>query len=244
MRITRHDMIAARAVLDLATDSDDSTVPELLHDLTARVITLLTVRAAGVTVLDEAGQLGHLTASDDICRQLEEDQLELGEGPGVDSTRTGTVLAPVTLHHSGPTFQRWPRFVPRALRAGVTCVAAVPLRTRRRTCGALDLMSAAPIPTRQDMCLARMLADAAGLRLDRRQVLLAKDEVIAQLRTALETRIVIEQAKGVLAERLGTDVEEAFARLRRHARSRRNRLSDLAALVAQGLVPAGLDASP
>ncbi|WP_225987205.1 ANTAR domain-containing protein [Streptomyces spectabilis] len=86
-----------------------------------------------------------------------------------------------------------------------------------------------------------MLADAAGICLQHRQTLLAKDEVIGQLETAVESRIVIEQPKGVLASRLGVDVEEAFARLRAHARSRQQRLTELAAQITQGTIPAELD---
>ncbi|QEV61003.1 ANTAR domain-containing protein [Streptomyces spectabilis] len=204
-------------------------------------VSLLGVRSAGVTLLDETGQVDYVTASDETCRRLEEDQLELDEGPCVDSTRVGTALAPVLLRADYPSCQRWPRFTPRALGAGITCVAAVPLRAAQHPLGALNLLSADRVPTREDLCLAQLLADATGSCLQHRQTVLAKDEISCQLETALESRIVIEQAKGVLAYRLGVDVEEAFTRLRAHARSRQQRLTELAAQVTQGVIPAELD---
>ncbi|MET8683579.1 GAF and ANTAR domain-containing protein [Streptomyces sp. NPDC004732] len=241
MPVTPRDVLAAQSVLDLASRTDGFDILELLHDLTMHTVSLLGVRSAGVTILNEAGEVDYLTASDETCRRLEEDQLELGEGPCVDSTRTGDMLAPVLLRAAHPSHWLWPRFTHRALRAGITSVAAVPLRTPQHPLGALNLMSAERVPTREDLRLAQVLADAAGTCLHHRQALLTKDEIIGQLETALESRIVIEQAKGVLASRLGVDVEEAFTRLRSHARSRHQKLSELAAEVARGDVPADLD---
>ncbi|MDQ1040498.1 GAF domain-containing protein [Streptomyces sp. V3I8] len=241
MSATRHDVPAAQAVLDLASRAEGCDVLELLHDLTTYAVSLLGVRSAGVTVLDERGQVDYLTASDETCRRLEEDQLELDEGPCVDSTRTGKALAPVLLRAAHPSVQRWPRFTPRALRAGISSIAAVPLRTPQHPLGALNLMSADRVPTREDLRLAQVLADAAVICLQHRQILVAKDEIIGQLEAALESRIVIEQAKGVLASRLDVDVEEAFVRLRGLARSRQQKLTELAAQIARGSIPAELD---
>ncbi|MCP2337355.1 ANTAR domain-containing response regulator [Actinomadura rupiterrae] len=242
--MTRYDVLATQAVLDLASRPDGFDVLELLHDLTTHAVSLVGVRSAGVTILNKTGQVDHLTASDETCLRLEEDQRELGEGPCLDSTRSGNALAPVVLHTAHPDRQRWPRFTSRALRAGITSVAAVPLRTPRQPLGALNLMSAGRVPTREDLSLAQVLADAAGVCLHHRQTLLARDKLIGQLETALESRIVIEQAKGVLASRLGLDVDEAFTRLRGHARSRQQKLTELAARIAGGAIPAELDKAP
>ncbi|MEU6113014.1 GAF and ANTAR domain-containing protein [Streptomyces sp. NPDC047117] len=245
MPTTDRETLVAEAVLDLATRTYECDVLDLLHDLTAYMVSLLGVRAAGATISNEAGKVDYLTASDEMCRQLEEEQLELDEGPCVDSTRSGTVLAPVALHPAGPVVQRWPRFAPRALSLGITSAAAVPLRAGEHTVGAVNLMSTAPFPlTERDLRLAQTLADAFGAWLRHRQVLRTKDEIVRQLQRALETRIVIEQAKGVLASRLGIGVDEAFVRLRCHARARQQKLSDLASRIAQGAMPCGLDVAP
>ncbi|QCX82607.1 ANTAR domain protein (plasmid) [Streptomyces sp. YIM 121038] len=242
MSVTRHGVLASQAVLDLAWRADGFDVLELLHDLTGHVVGQLGVYSA-LTILDETGQVDYLTASDETCRRLEEDQIELDEGPCLDSTRTGKALAPALLHTS-VAHQRWPRFTPRGLRAGITSVAAVPLRTPHHPLGSLNLLSTARVPTREDLRLAQALADAAGISLHHRQALLAKEEIIGQLETALESRIVIEQAKGVLASQLGIDMDEAFARPRRHARSRQQKLTVLASNVAHGDIPADLTMTP
>ncbi|WP_420031396.1 GAF domain-containing protein [Streptomyces sp. cg28] len=208
---------------------------DLLHDLTAYAVDLGQVTSAGVTVLDEGGHVDYLTASDEVCARLEEDQLDLDEGPCVDAARTGSMLQPVVLEPSGPALDRWPRFTPRAVAAGFTCVAAVPLRIRGLSLGSLNLLQAGPDTiSHEDLQLAQLLADATGSRLHHRQTLLARDEVIAQLTTALQSRIVIEQAKGMLAARLGTDAEDAFQRMRALARSQQRKLIDLARQIAQG----------
>lgn len=241
MPVTPRDVLAAHNVLDLASRTDGFDMLELLHDLTTYTVDLLSVRSAGITLLNEAGEVDYATASDETCRRLEEDQLELGEGPCLDAARTGDALAPVLLNAAYPSRRLWPRFTLRALRVGITSVAAVPLRTPQYPLGALNLMSSGRVPTRQDLRLAQVLADAAGTCLHHRQALRTEDEIINQLETALESRAVIEQAKGVLSARLGIGVEEAFTRLRDHARSRRQKLTVLASDIAQGAVPAELD---
>lgn len=167
-------------------------------------------------MFNRVGQVDYVTASDETCRRLEEDQLDLDEGPSVDSARTGEVLAPVLLHADRPGVLRWPRFTPRALDAGIAGVAAVPLRVGPHPLGALNLLSADRAPRWEDVDVAQVLADAAGVCLQHRQVGIAKDEIIRQLETALSSHIVIEQAKGVLAARLGVDMDEAFTRLCGH----------------------------
>ncbi|MGE6737476.1 ANTAR domain-containing protein [Streptomyces sp. NPDC059900] len=228
-------------MLDLASRADTFDMLELLHDLTTHTVSLLGVRLVGVTVLNEAGEVDYLTASDEACRRLEEDQLELGEGPCLDAARTGSAMAPVLLRAAHPSRRLWPRFTPRALRAGITGVAAVPLRTPRYPLGAVNLMSDGRLPTRQDLSLAQVLADAVGFCLHQRHATRTREEVIGQLQTALESRIVIEQAKGMLASRLGIGVEAAFLRLRDHARSRQQRLTELASDIVRGAVPSELD---
>ncbi|MFD7817470.1 ANTAR domain-containing protein [Streptomyces sp. NPDC059785] len=238
---TERESLIAEAVPDLAARTCDCDVLDLLHDLTAHMVTLLGVRAAGTTVLNEAGEVDFLTASDETCRELEEDRLELNEGPCVDSARSGTVLAPVALRGPGPGPRRRPRFTVRALRAGILGVAAVPLRAGEHTLGTVNLLSATPDgPTERDLRLAQVLADAAGAWLRQRQVLRTKDGILGQAEAAPDSRIVIEQAKGVLAARLGISVEESFARLRAHARAQQQRLGDLATSVARGTVPPAL----
>ncbi|MFE3174352.1 ANTAR domain-containing protein [Amycolatopsis sp. NPDC059090] len=239
MPATERETLVAEAVLSLT--ACDRPVPDLLHDLTTSVAELLGLRAAGVAVLDKAGKADCLTTSDETFLPLARSQFELGEGPAVDTIRTGAVLPPVTLRPTGP--RRWPRFTARALRAGVIRAAAVPLRAGEYTVGAVTLFSGTPsVPAAHDLRLAQALADAAGTALSQRQALRTRDEIIGQLQSALDSRVVIEQAKGILSARLDVDLGEAFERLRSYARGRRLKLNELAGLVVRGEIPSELRA--
>ncbi len=241
MSTTDREIRIAHAVLDLTHRRADFDVLELLHDLTAQTVALLPVRCAGITVLDREGtEAVYVTASDDLCLALEEDQSELNEGPCLDSARSQRPL-PVLSLTGPPGSIRWPRFAPRARRAGVTAVAAVPLRLPQVPLGALNLLMAEPpYPGSRDLRLAQALADAASGALAFRHELAQKDQILGQLQTALDSRLVIEQAKGALSVRLDVSLDEAFQRLRAHARSRRHKLTELSAQVARGQVPAEL----
>lgn len=244
MSVLPRDVLVAQAVFDLAARPDGFDVLELMHDLTTHTVFLVGVRSAGVTVMDGEGRVDYLTASDETCRRLEEIQVELGEGPCLDSARSDEVLHPVNLRTKGPGSGRWPRFTPRARAAGYTSVASVPLRVAGAAVGAVNLLHTGPRRVSGvDLELIQVLADTAGARLHQRQAQIARSDVIAQLEAALHSRIVIEQAKGIVAARLGTDVEDAFHRLRAHARSRRQKLTDVARLVIRGDIPADLDAA-
>ncbi|MFE7168966.1 ANTAR domain-containing protein [Streptomyces sp. NPDC057616] len=241
MSAVSDDVLLARAVLDLGSRNDGFDVLEMLHDLTAYAVRFAGVHSAGITILGAAGRVDYLTAFDEVCARLEEAQLDLGEGPCMDSARTGSILEPVSLHPGGPGAQRWPGFTRRAVAAGFSAVAAVPVRVAQHTPGALNLLQDGLRPiTPASLQRAQVLADAAGACLHHRQSLLSQGEIITQLETALQSRIVIEQAKGALAFRLGIDVQDAFTRMRGHARDRRQKLTDVARQVVQGDIPAEL----
>ncbi|MEU6389065.1 GAF and ANTAR domain-containing protein [Streptomyces sp. NPDC046939] len=234
--VTTRELDISRAVLDLVGRPPDLDVLELLHDLTAYAAAFLPARA-GITVLDDSGEVAYLTASDELCRRFQQDQLDLDEGPCLDSARSHDPL-PVMLLDSEQAAARWPRFTPRALAASLTAVAAVPLHTPDLMLGALNLLSTSPpLPDHRDLELAQILTDAAALALTHRRDVAEREEVIRQLQTALDSRIVIEQAKGVLAARRRVTIDEAFRLLRGHARSTQQPLTALAARVAAGDLP-------
>ncbi|WP_353943923.1 GAF and ANTAR domain-containing protein [Streptomyces sp. HUAS MG91] len=242
MSAVTNDFPVAQAVLDLSSRPDGFDVLELLHDLTAYTVRLGQVHSAGVTILDETGRVDYLTASDEVCARLEEAQLDLDEGPCVDSARSGEVLPPLLLHPAVGAFEHWPLFAPRALAEGYSSVAAVPLRISENSLGSLNLLQKGSSPiSATNLHAAQLLADATAVRLHHRQTLLASDEVVNQLTTALQSRIVIEQAKGMLAQRLGIDVDAAFKILRGHARSRQLRLIDVARRITRRDFPAEFD---
>lgn len=241
MDTTERQIAITEAVRDLFYRPRDFDPLELLHDLTAHAVQLLPVAGAGVTIVDAQGRRAHVAASQNRWRDLQEVQFELGEGPCLDSTGQRGPLASTGLAEGGPGARRWPRFAPYAREAGAAAVATVSLCTPDVTVGALNLISTrVPFLTTHGLRLAQTLADAAACSFGHRQDVAAHAVVIEQLQSALDTRVVIEQAKGVLSEHSGISLDEAFVRLRHHARCRRAKLSALSAEVAQREIPAGL----
>ncbi len=211
---------------------DDYDVIELLQLLTERCVELLGVDAAGLVLADPRGSLQVAAASSEQVRLVELFGLQNDEGPCRECYLTGRMVG-TTL--SGADADRWPRFTSEAAEAGFTIVRAVPLRLRSQTIGALNLFWGGPTDVRpDDLRVAQALADVATIAILQERLTRNRETVAAQLQAALDSRIVIEQAKGVIAERRGIDVGEAFALLRSVARSAGRRLSEVAADVVAG----------
>ena len=201
-------------------------VIDFLHVLTDRSVRLLDVSAAGLLLADPRGELRVVAASSEAARLLELFQLQNDQGPCLDCFRTGRPVAAADLAAAA---QRWPRFVPAARRAGFAAVQALPMRLREQVIGALNLFRAdAGALAPADIRVGQALADVATISLLHERSMRHSDTLNEQLQTALNSRVIIEQAKGKLAERLGVDMDQAFALLRDRARVSNRRLSDLA----------------
>jgi GAF domain-containing protein len=210
---------------------DDYDAIELFHGLCAECVDLLEVDAAGLLFGDQRGSLRLVSASTEAAQLVELFQLQSDEGPCLDCYTAGSQV------HVGVLARetRWPRFVARARDHGFAAVHAFPLRLRGQTIGALNLFHRRPgVMPGGDLAIAQALADIATIAVLSGRHAREREELTEQLQAALRSRVVIEQAKGVLAERGGIALDEAFARLRAHARSARRRLSDLAAAVVDG----------
>ncbi len=202
------------------------------HDLLITLCgELLQVSAAGLLLADGQGRLGLAAAAPGQSGTLEMAQLANAEGPGFDCHRSG---APVICADLAGADVRWPHFAPAAHAAGFRSVHSVPLLLRGEALGAMDLFSVAPGPLAADTAeLARALAAISAVGLQQRRTIREREVVIGQLQTALDSRILIEQAKGVLAERSHTSVDVAFAALRGHARGSGRKLLEVAAAVVR-----------
>jgi GAF domain-containing protein len=211
---------------------DDYDVVELLDQLVIGCVSLLGVTAAGLLLVDQQGRLAVMASSSEQSRLLEIFQLQNNEGPCLDCVRTGAVVTSGALEQD---LDRWPIFVPAAVAAGFHSVAAVPLRLREQTIGGLNLFDerAQPVDA-ADQQLAQALADVATIGILQRRSAHRSSVVAEQLQHALNSRVVIEQAKGVLAERDDVGMEVAFAALRDHARSNNLKLTDVALAVVRG----------
>jgi GAF domain-containing protein len=158
-------------------------------------------------------------------------QLQSDQGPCVDCFHSGQPVSVTDLPSAG----RWPRFTAAAAEAGFAAVHAVPMRLRTETIGALNFFSTQPGAIEESkLRLGQALADVATIGLLQQRAIHRRDALTEQLQTALNGRVLIEQAKGVLAERLGMSVEDAFNVLRQAARGQNRQLSGLALAIVDG----------
>ncbi len=208
---------------------------DFLHVLTNRSVQLLDASAAGLLLADPRGELQVVAASSEAARLLELFQLQNDQGPCLDCFRSGQ---PVSAADLTAEADRWPRFAASARQAGFAAVQALPMRLRDQVIGALNLFRAEPGafgPEAVDV--GQALADVATISLLHERNLRHSDMLAEQLQAALNSRVIIEQAKGILAERLGLNMEQAFSLLRDFSRNRNLRLSDVAEAFVNGSVP-------
>lgn len=204
----------------------DFDVVDFLHLITARAAELVPESAVGLMLADHQGRLRFMGASTEATRLLELFQLQNDQGPCLDCFRTGVGVVNADLH-DGDT--PWPRFAPRAVEAGFRSVHAVPLRLRNEVIGALNVFGRQPTRLEPaDAHIVQALADVATIGLMQERAIRRNELLAEQLQTALNSRIVVEQAKGALAQLHGVSVDRAFELLRSHARSTGTRLSDVA----------------
>jgi transcriptional regulator with GAF, ATPase, and Fis domain len=214
---------------------DDFDIIDLLTVLADGCVRLDLADAAGILLADEDNNLRVMAASSERARLLELFQLQNHEGPCLEAYSTGQPVTHTDLRTAG---DRWPRFGPEAVIAGFRSVHAIPLRLRSIVIGALNLFAAEARPLDEPNAhLARALADVASIAILQDQA--AREAVLraGQLQFALDSRVAIEQAKGMLAERTNTDMDQAFRILRKYARASRRHLSAVATDIAAGTVP-------
>jgi hypothetical protein len=202
----------------------DFDVVDLLTELTEHSADLLDVAAAGFLLADPRGQLHLMAATSEKARDLELFQLQADEGPCLDCYSTGQAISVSDLRAEG---QRWPRFVPAATEAGFASVHAVPMRAASTVLGALGLFGTRTGElTEADLLVGRTLAHVACVAILQEHAP-TPATVLPPLRSALVSRVVVEQAKGYLRERLGVSVEGAFELLRGYAKNHGEHLTEV-----------------
>ena len=200
--------------------------------LTTRCVEILGVSAAGVMLSPPRGDLQLIASSSEAMRVVELFELQNDEGPCLDCYGSGEPVLNQDLARAGA---RWPRFAPVALEAGFRMVHALPMRLRGTVIGALNLFGPDTTPLDPaDVTAGQAMADIGTIAILHHRATVEAQTLNQQLTHALNSRIVIEQAKGVLAERCGVSVDEAFGLLRRHARDHNLLLSDVAEHVIDG----------
>jgi GAF domain-containing protein len=205
---------------------DDFDLVDFLQNLVDRAATVSGAEAVGLMLEAPGGKLRYMAASNPTGRMLDLLQIQTAEGPCVECYRTGSPVVNADLNRA---LDRWPEFAPAALAAGFQSVHAFPLRLRREILGALNLFGREHVAfDDDDVRIVQALADVATIALLQERNIARSDELTEQLQFALNSRIVIEQAKGGLAQAEGITLDEAFDRLRRRARSSRMKLVDVA----------------
>jgi len=230
------EAVLLRTIVELADSLvDDFDIVELLTVLSDGCVEALDVAAAGVMLGAPSGALQVIASSSEAMRDLELFQLQSHEGPCLDCYRSGRAIVNLELSAMDG---RWPRFTARAIEAGFHSVHSLPLRLRGNTIGALNMFRTNIGPLGEsDVAAAQALADVATIAILQHQATVDAQVLINQLSHALNSRIIIEQAKGKVSEAANLDMDQAFQRLRNHARSHNLRLTDLCLAIADGTKP-------
>ncbi|WP_327288965.1 GAF and ANTAR domain-containing protein [Streptomyces sp. NBC_01198] len=214
--------------------TDDFDLIDFLQQLSVRCVELLDVAAVGILLADAHGTLQTMAASDEHTRVLELFALQHDQGPCVDCYHSGEARTNIDLADPDVT-ARWPEFATRATETGFVASNALPMRLRGRVIGALGLFQTDPDPlSGEDVTLAQALADVATIAILQQRTLDHGQTERAQLQYALTSRIVVEQAKGILAERWQVSLDTAFDAFRGYARAHNLQLAQFSRKIAAG----------
>ncbi|GAA1881199.1 GAF and ANTAR domain-containing protein [Pseudonocardia ailaonensis] len=226
-----------RAFVELAdTLVDDYDALDLLDRLVTHCVSLLAADAAAILLADPRGELRTVASTSEDAELMDLLQLHAGEGPCLQAYRDAAPISVPDL----TTTDRWPAFTAAADATTATVfrsVHSLPLRLRGEAIGALNLLHHQPgsLPP-DDLALAQALADVATIGILSERVIRNSGIVAEQLQTALNSRVVVEQAKGILAEHSALDMDQAFERLRAYSRSNNLRLADVARDITTGRI--------
>jgi GAF domain-containing protein len=227
------EALVSSTLLELADSLlDDFDAVELLTLLATRCVDLLDVSTAGVMLVAPEGDLRCVASSSEDMRTMELFELQTSEGPCLDSFRLKERIVaetPETLKH------RWPRFGSRAVRAGYKSAYAFPMRLREQHIGSLNIFRKQDraMPS-EDLLAAQAFADMASITILHQRLTFEAQLLNRQLASALTTRAILEQAKGVLVGRRGLKAEDAFTWMRHHARKNNMKLATLAKEIVDG----------
>ena len=229
----------AQVFVELAdTLGDTFDVVGFLHNLTDRCVELLPADAAGPMLSGQRGGLGLVASTTDRARAVVVFELRVQQGPCMECFATGRAIVNVDPDEAR---KRWPRLAPVVVEAGFGASHALPMRLRGQVIGALNLFTDGELHlSDSDVAVGQAMADVATIGLLHQRNTHEQTVLSRQLRAALHSRVVIEQAKGALAARADVSVADAFDRLRAYARRNHLKLADVASAVVDGVTPEDL----
>lgn len=233
------EKLVARTFVEL-TDTlvAEFDVLDVIHTLTDRTVELLGADDAGLILSDQRGRMQVIASTSHEARLLELFALQNDEGPCLDCFNSGEPVANIDL---SVATNRWPRFTAAATAAGYRSAHALPLHLRREVIGAISLFCREKSTLSQDdLSLGQALADVTTISLLQERAVRQSEALAEQLQTALNSRILIEQAKGALAARTGVDIEVTFTLIREYCRRTQQPLSVVARAILDGSVDSAL----
>ncbi|WP_202563528.1 GAF and ANTAR domain-containing protein [Agreia sp. COWG] len=226
MDASRETQLAEAFVTLADTLVADYDVVDLVHTLVTACASLVDASAAGLALADRTGRLEVLASTSEESRLVDLMQLRAGQGPCVEAFTSGTV---VSVPDVGQVVGSWPTFVRGAEQLGLRSAHCIPMRLRGETLGSLNLFWRTPgVLPESDVAVARGLADIATIGILHQRAVAESDVARRQLQHALDSRVLIEQAKGVISHTHSLDMDAAFALLRDHARVNGRRLQEVA----------------
>jgi GAF domain-containing protein len=229
-KLSRESRLNAAFVTVADTLTADYDVVDLLHTLVTECTDILDAEAGGLLLADSTGQLQVVASTSERADLVEVFQLAAGAGPCVDCFVSGQ---PVSVPDIQESTENWPAFRAAALAQGFLSVHATPMRLRGEIIGTMNLFrTTVGTLTKRDADVAQALADVATIGILQERVAAQSHVVAEQLQRALDSRVLIEQAKGVLSQSGGLTMEEAFIVLRAHARNNNLTLRTVAEAVA------------
>lgn len=232
--MSREQMLADTFVELADTLVTEFEAIDLMHTLTDRAVALLEADASGLILADPRGGLEVVASTSHAAQLLELFVIQNHEGPCLECLRTGEPLVNLDLDE---VEERWPRFRAATREAGFRSTHAIPMRLRQEVVGVLNLFCEnRSILSDSDVGVAQALADVATIGLLQERAIRQHELLSEQLQSALNSRVLIEQAKGVLAERAAIGIDEAFDLIRGHSRRTRSSLTELARAVVTGQV--------
>ncbi len=212
---------------------DDFDLVDFLQNLATHASDLSGAAAIGILLTDQRRRLQFMTASNESAAALELFQIQSEEGPCLDCFASGKPVVNLNLSNA---MSIWPTFAPRALASGFQSVHAFPMRLRDRTLGALNIFDAEQVEfTSAEVRIVQSLADLATIALLQERARSRAEAVTEQLQGALNSRVIIEQAKGAVSKLAGVSVDDAFQLLRTRARTSGAHLVDVAQAVLSGV---------
>jgi GAF domain-containing protein len=231
---SREGRLNAAFVMVADTLTDDYDVVELLHTLVSECTEIVDAQAGGLMLLDAHGDLQVVASTAESAELVEVLQLAAGVGPCLDCFATGEQVSVPDVAAS----DRWPAFREDALKRGFRSAHAIPMRLRGDTIGTMNLFGGSiGALTDRDAAAAQALADVATIGILQQRIAAHAQVVAEQLQRALDSRVLIEQAKGAIAQFNGTSMDESFAVLRSYARDHNLTLHSVSEAITNRSLP-------